>query len=210
MLHATRRSEEQWSLLQQKVTRAPGDCVANGAMRTAPAAFSDGGGDTFTVTYSLGAVTRCSSAGTATAGARPVNTEHASWRLQFRLAYAEKRASEFQTFVHRLFELAFPGDFTPVAPAGSEGDRKCDGLLPSQQRLFQVYAPKQFRETQLLRKFKQDYEGAVEHWADQIRIWTFVHNSREVSLSMHVTSCVNPLHRVFPLIFVRSGDIALS
>ena len=108
-----------------------------------------------------------------------MNTEHASWRLQFRLAYAEKRASEFQTFVHRLFELAFPGDFTPVAPAGSEGDRKCDGLLPSQQRLFQVYAPKQFEKHKLLRKFKQDYEGAVEHWADQFRIWTFVHNSRE-------------------------------
>lgn len=108
-----------------------------------------------------------------------MSTERAAWRMQFRLAYAEKQGSEFESFVRDLMELAFPGDFIPVAAAGSEGDRKCDGLLPSPRRFLQAYAPKTFNKNQLLHKINEDYRGAIEHWGDRFDIWTLVHNSRE-------------------------------
>lgn len=108
-----------------------------------------------------------------------MNTERAAWRMQFRLAYAEKHGDEFEAFVRSLLELSFPGDFIPVAAAGSVGDRKCDGLLPSQRRFFQAHAPKNFNKRDLLDKIGDDYTGAIEHWGDRFDTWTFVHNSRE-------------------------------
>ncbi|WP_428116907.1 ABC-three component system protein [Candidatus Poriferisodalis sp.] len=108
-----------------------------------------------------------------------MSTERAAWRMHFRLAYAEKQGSEFESFVRIVLELAFPGDFLPVAAAGSEGDRKCDGLLPSQRRFFQAYAPKHFNKRDLLKKLEDDYNGAIEHWGGRFDTWTFIHNSRE-------------------------------
>ncbi|WP_419837866.1 ABC-three component system protein [Candidatus Poriferisodalis sp.] len=108
-----------------------------------------------------------------------MNAERVWWRQKFELKFVRQRGSAFESFIQQLFELAFPGDYTQVAPAGALGDRKCDGLLPSQDRLFQIYAPARFDKRDAMRKLTGDFDGAVSHWGNRFSTWTLVHNVRD-------------------------------
>ncbi len=97
----------------------------------------------------------------------------------FKVRFLESYGTAFQQFVSKILELRFPDDFTPVRPAGPEGDWKCDGLLKSQRRFLQAYGPQNFTKRQVLNKINEDYMGAVQLWHNTFDTWTFVHNRRD-------------------------------
>jgi len=73
-----------------------------------------------------------------------------------------------------------PGDYQDPKPWGSQGDRKCDGLLVSQGKLFSVYAPEWLTEAEALGKMKEDFQGALEQWREGLHAWVFVYNAPNV------------------------------
>jgi len=81
--------------------------------------------------------------------------------------------------------LAYKADFMPCRPWGNIGDRKNDGFLKSDRRLFQVYAPNEMEATKAITKIKEDFAGAKTHWSKHFDKWTFVHNATD-GLPPHV------------------------
>lgn len=98
------------------------------------------------------------------------------FELKFHAAFLSKRGTAFQDFFADLMDAAYPGDFQRVRPYGNRGDLKCDGLLGSQGLIFQVYAPRDMKLAQLLKKIRADFDGAQQHWIQQMQGWVFVHN----------------------------------
>jgi hypothetical protein len=96
---------------------------------------------------------------------------------EFELRFLKSRGAAFQDFFSELMERAYPSDFQRVRPHGNTGDYKCDGYLPSERTVFQVYGPEDIRNLKrLLRKISTDFTGALQHWAGKIDRWIFVHN----------------------------------
>lgn len=98
------------------------------------------------------------------------------WQAQVRVL--RLKATAFQDHFNDVMEVAHPGDFIRVRPAGSVGDRKCDGYLRSTDTVFQVYAPKTVVTKDWISKINDDFAGAKAQWVS-MRGWTFVHNDHD-------------------------------
>jgi hypothetical protein len=105
-----------------------------------------------------------------------------------------KRGTAFQDFFAELMEAAHPGDFERVRPYGNQGDRKCDGILRSRGTLFQVYAPRETKQAEMVAKIKEDFGGAKQHWKAEMRGWIFVHNDLE-GLPPEVVKTIDAMRR---------------
>ena len=95
--------------------------------------------------------------------------------LQFRIAFLEKKGTEFQDWFCKLASYAWGEDFEAVRPYGSQGDFKCDGRRISTRAIIQCYAPLATRENPLNKKIREDFLGAKEHWPNMAQ-WIFVFN----------------------------------
>ena len=73
--------------------------------------------------------------------------------------------------------LAYKADFMACRPWGNRGDRKNDGFLKSERRLFQVYAPNEMTEAKAIAKIQEDFEGAKAYWGKHFDKWVFAHNA---------------------------------
>ncbi|WP_459556050.1 ABC-three component system protein [Lacunimicrobium album] len=103
-----------------------------------------------------------------------------SWfRLISKNFYLEKRRQDFQTWVGKIFELAYPGDYLVIRL--TQGDGGLDGILLNQNAVVAVYAPRDATNTskKLESKIKSDFEKAKQtlkqHNAD-MKKFIFVHN----------------------------------
>lgn len=101
----------------------------------------------------------------------------AYYALRFENTFLRAKGDEFQTFFERLMALAHKADFMACRPWGNIGDRKNDGFLKSERRLFQVYAPNEMTAHDAIVKITEDFEGARIHWGTHFDKWTFVHNA---------------------------------
>ncbi len=101
----------------------------------------------------------------------------AYYEVTFRLRCRD-RGEAFQDFFATLMELRYPGgDFVRVRPWGNVGDRKNDGYLRSQRKLFQCFGPEEMKPiTKCTTKVKEDFTGALPHWKAHYDKWIFVHN----------------------------------
>jgi HEAT repeat protein len=97
--------------------------------------------------------------------------------LQFKLRCYEGSGEDFQRLFEDIMERARPG-FIRVRPYGNIGDRKCDGFLPADGTIFQVYSPDELKQAEVQKKIDEDLEGAVKHWGDTLKTWVFVYNAR--------------------------------
>jgi HEAT repeat protein len=98
--------------------------------------------------------------------------------LQFKLRCYEGSGEDFQRLFEDIMERARPG-FLRIRPYGRyAGDRKCDGFLPTDGTIFQVYSPDELKQAKVQKKIDEDLEGAVEHWGDTLKKWVFVYNVR--------------------------------
>lgn len=118
-----------------------------------------------------------------------MNLREAYYDLRFENAFLRAKGNEFQTFFERLMSMAHKEDFMACRPWGNIGDRKNDGFLKSDRRLFQVYAPNEMKATDAINKITEDFEGAKTHWNKLFDKWTFVHNAAD-GLPPHVQECL--------------------
>lgn len=109
----------------------------------------------------------------------------AFYEKDFRIAFLQSKGNEFQSLFEKLMNLAYKADFMPCRPWGNQGDRKNDGFLKSERRLFQVYAPNEMDAAKVIAKIKEDFDGAKVHWGNHFVAWVFVHNAAD-GLPPHV------------------------
>jgi len=114
-----------------------------------------------------------------------MNLQDAYYEQKFEVAFLRANGGAFQAFFERLMGLAYKADFMACRPWGNQGDRKNDGFLKSERRLFQVYAPNQMDAAKAKTKITEDFVGAREHWGKHFDAWTFVHNATD-GLPPHV------------------------
>lgn len=96
--------------------------------------------------------------------------------LQADLALSKKLGTEFQDFFVSVASAIWGADFEPRRPQGSIGDRKCDGYRVSTKTVFQSYAPRSIEAKAIEGKIQEDFSGALEHFKQEMKGWTLVHN----------------------------------
>lgn len=112
----------------------------------------------------------------------------AFFEVVFERDFLKKTSNAFQDFFSEIMEKRYPGgDFIRVRPWGNHGDRKNDGYLSSERKLFQVYAPNAMTAAEAVSKIDEDYQGALPYWKSHFDCWIFVHNSR-IGLSPDITA----------------------
>lgn len=118
-----------------------------------------------------------------------MNLQDAYYEQKFETFFLRSKGDAFQTFFERLMGLAYKADFMPCRPWGNQGDRKNDGFLKSERRLFQVYAPNEMDAAKAKAKITEDFSGAREHWGKHFNTWVFVHNATD-GLPPHVQQLI--------------------
>jgi hypothetical protein len=97
-----------------------------------------------------------------------------------RLELLKRQANAFQEFFVDVAHYKWAPDFEGRRPQGAVGDKKCDGYRPSDQTVFQCYAPRQMFPRPLCSKIKEDYFGALRHGqTTPIKKWALVHNDHD-------------------------------
>ena len=114
-----------------------------------------------------------------------MNLSQAYYESRFENLFRAAKGNEFQTLFERLMGLGYKTDFMACRPWGNKGDRKNDGFLRSERRLFQVYAPNEMTAADAIAKITEDFEGAKIHWRTHFDKWVFVHNGTD-GLPPHV------------------------
>lgn len=114
-----------------------------------------------------------------------MNLQEAFYELKFENAFLRAKGDAFQELFEKLMGLAYKADFMACRPWGNRGDRKNDGFLKSERRLFQVYAPSEMTEAKAIAKIREDFEGAKTYWGTHFDTWVFAHNAVE-GLPPHV------------------------
>ena len=107
----------------------------------------------------------------------PVSRSH--FETRFELAFRKAKGDAFQDLFSTVMEKRYPEDFQRVRPWGPVGDRKNDGYLRSERKLFQCYAPNELKAKDTVRKMEEDFHGALPHWEAYFDTWVFAHNSSD-------------------------------
>lgn len=118
-----------------------------------------------------------------------MNLRQAHYEQKFENAFLRAKGDAFQDFFEKLMGFAYKADFMACRPWGNRGDRKNDGFLKSERRLFQVYAPNEMSEAKAIQKIQEDFEGAKEHWGEHFDKWVFAHNAVD-GLPPHVQTAL--------------------
>ncbi len=106
-----------------------------------------------------------------------MNLQQAYYEQKFENAFLRAKGDAFQDFFETLMGFAYKADFIACRPWGNRGDRKNDGFLKSERRLFQVYAPNEMTEAKAILKIQEDFEGAKTYWGNHFDKWVFAHNA---------------------------------
>lgn len=103
------------------------------------------------------------------------------YELAFKAKFYELkgRGDEFQNFFSTIMELRYPGDFMRIRTWGNIGDKKNDGFLASEKTVFAVYSPYDISGSKTINKMENDFQGALNHWEEEMKKWIFVHNGKD-------------------------------
>jgi hypothetical protein len=127
----------------------------------------------------------------------------AYYEARFENLFRAAKGDEFQSLFERLMGLAYKADFMACRPWGNQGDRKNDGFLRSERRLFQVYAPNEMSAKEAIAKIAEDFEGAKAHWGTHFDKWVFAHNATD-GLPPHVQERLLEFERSNPGITLQT------
>lgn len=131
-----------------------------------------------------------------------MNLQQAYYELQFENTFLRAKADAFQDLFDRLMGFAYRADFMACRPWGNQGDRKNDGFLKSERRLFQLYAPNEMTAAKAIAKITDDFEGAKVHWGKHFDKWVFAHNATD-GLPPHVQEILLEFEAANPRITVE-------
>lgn len=118
-----------------------------------------------------------------------MNLQSAYYECRFENLFLRCKGNEFQALFDRLMGLAYRADYMASRPWGNVGDRKNDGFLKSERRLFQVYAPNEMAVAEARNKITEDFRGAKSHWGRHFDKWSFVHNAYQ-GLPPHIQQLI--------------------
>lgn len=106
----------------------------------------------------------------------PIVLNHFLW---YKYHCSECSPAEFQILFEKIIKRV-DSRFMSIRPYGNIGDRKCDGLFIADgaSTVFQVYAPDELKQDELIRKIDEDLEGAILQWRESLQCWIFVYNVR--------------------------------
>ena len=135
-----------------------------------------------------------------------MNLTQAYYEQRFENFFLRAKGDEFQTFFECLMGLAYKADFMACRPWGNVGDRKNDGFLKSERRLFQVYAPNEMTAKVAIAKITEDFEGAKVHWSTHFDKWVFAHNATN-GLPPHVLTLLLDFEKVNPSITLEPWSL---
>jgi hypothetical protein len=135
-----------------------------------------------------------------------MNITQAYYMQCFEILFLRAKGNEFQTFFERLMGLAYKADFMACRPWGNVGDRKNDGFLKSERRLFQVYAPNEMTAKEAIAKITEDFEGAKVHWGTHFDRWVFAHNATD-GLPPHVLTLLLDFEKATPSITLEPWSL---
>lgn len=127
-----------------------------------------------------------------------------NYQMLFENRFLLSKGDTFQCLFEELMSKRYPGDFIACRPWGREGDRKNDGYLPSARTLFQVYAPTEIAASITVKKIKEDFAGAKEHWMEYFNRWVFVHNTHRGRLPPEVIKALLDIQHQNPTITVEN------
>ncbi|KRQ01990.1 hypothetical protein [Bradyrhizobium manausense] len=96
--------------------------------------------------------------------------------LRLRTMLDSVDGNAFEALFREIAKRLWKASFTPTIPMGSRGDLKCDGFNADNGEVFQCYGPRygQASVDDALEKIDTDFDGAVDHWKELLRKWTFV------------------------------------
>jgi hypothetical protein len=126
-----------------------------------------------------------------------MNLQQAYYEQKFENAFLRAKGDAFQDFFEKVMGFAYKADFMACRPWGNRGDRKNDGFLKSERRLFQVYAPIEMTEAKAVSKIYEDFEGAKAQWRNRFDKWVFAHNAVD-GLPPHVQTVLLDFERANP------------
>lgn len=132
--------------------------------------------------------------------------QDAYYEAKFENLFRAAKGAEFQSLLEKLMGLAYPGDFMACRPWGNRGDRKNDGYLQSERRLFQVYAPYEMKESEAVSKITEDFGGAKAHWGEHFDKWVFAHNAVN-GLPPHVQKVILDFQKANPGIVLETWGL---
>lgn len=135
-----------------------------------------------------------------------MNLVEAYYEQKFEIEFRRCQGDAFQTFFEDLMKLAYNADFLRCRPWGNNGDRKNDGYLQSERRLFQVYAPNEMTAKKAIEKIQEDFSGAKKHWIKYFDTWVFVHNATD-GLPPHVIDTILDLAHKNPKIKLETWGL---
>ncbi len=135
-----------------------------------------------------------------------MNLTQAYYESRFENLFRASKGNEFQSLFERLMGLAYKADFMACRPWGNQGDRKNDGFLRSERRLFQVYAPNEMTAKDATAKITEDFEGAKLHWGKHFDKWVFAHNATD-GLPPHVQELLLNFDKKHPEIALESWGL---
>lgn len=127
-----------------------------------------------------------------------------NYEKDFRIAFLESKGDGFQLLFEKVMSKAYPNDFMACRPWGKSGDKKNDGYLPSKRTLYQVYAPNDMKAVSAVKKIKEDFNGAKEHWVAFFDTWSFVHNTPDGRLAPHIIEELETLRKNNPEIVIST------
>jgi hypothetical protein len=97
-------------------------------------------------------------------------------RLKLTVYLSEVDGDAFESLFQKIAKALWGPAFQATIPMGSRGDLKCDGFHLKTGYVYQCYGPRYGRVDveDALKKIRQDFIGAKNHWQSVMTQWNFV------------------------------------
>ncbi len=115
----------------------------------------------------------------------------------------DQEGQSFEDFFVDVARRLWGDDFEPVRAYGKHGDLKCDGRRISTGGIYQCYAPRGADSSEVHKKIKNDFDGALSVWKDRMKSWSIVVNDRQ-GLDALATLEVEALRKANPEISIKT------
>jgi len=124
----------------------------------------------------------------------------------FDQAFNSKTMTDFETWFCHMADLVWGLNFEKIKPGGKHGDKKSDGRLIPQERVFQCYAPESpstFAKNAPA-KIQDSFPEVTQYWP-KLKEWVFVHNN-DAGIPTTVSDTLEKLRSAYPYLKIREGS----
>ncbi|QDU48441.1 ABC-three component system protein [Gimesia panareensis] len=128
--------------------------------------------------------------------------QKAYFKLASREKYGRLKRQGFEDWFCEIMQLAYPTDFEAVRLA--QGDGGMDGFRLSTSGVYQVYAPREQKTSEIVSKITKDILTAKDYLLErnvEMKSWTFVHNDSD-GLAPDVMAKLGEVKQLYTDVFI--------